>query len=161
MTTEPRKRQTATAMMKSHGSRFVKFGIVGGLGILVNMLAYALLHEKVGIADFIGRALAIEIAVLHNFSWNFFWTWRDRGRSFNTFFNRLLRYHGSTFIASFVIPLVIGWIVDRTLDDFPFANYISHLTGIAAGMLVNYLISDLWVFRAKKKRPDDKADPSE
>lgn len=145
-----------TRGLRSHGSRFVKFGLVGVLGIGVNMLAYALYHEAAGIADFLARGLAIETAVLHNFGWNFFWTWRDRGNSLQVFFARMLRYHGSTAIASFVIPLAVGWFADRALGEIPYANYISHLAGIGSGMVINYLLSDLWVFRVGQKPEQDK-----
>ncbi|GBE30743.1 MAG TPA: GtrA family protein [Bacteroidetes bacterium] len=138
--------------IRSHASRFLKFGAVGLLGVGVNMAGYALWHEVFGVEDYLARVFAIEIAVLHNFAWNYFWTWKDRGRNYSNYFGRLLRYHGSTFFASFLIPLGVGWAVDRAMGDYPFANYISHLSGIAVGMMVNYLISDLWVFRVRKSR---------
>ncbi len=139
--------------VRNHWSRFLKFGSVGALGVVVNMACYTLFHEALGVEDYLARVFAIEIAVLHNFTWNFFWTWKDRGRRVKAYFTRLLRYHGSTFIASYLVPLAIGWAVNFAMEGIPFANYISHLTGIVAGMLVNYLISDFWVFKTSKQTP--------
>jgi putative flippase GtrA len=143
----------AVDFVKKHWSRFLKFGSVGALGVVVNMVCYSFFHEVLGVEDYLARVFAIEIAVLHNFTWNFFWTWKDRGRRARAYFTRLIRYHGSTFIASYLVPLAIGWVLNHSIEGYPFANYISHLTGIIAGMLVNYLISDFWVFRTPKKTP--------
>jgi putative flippase GtrA len=141
----------AKSFFRNNWSRFLKFGSVGALGVVVNMAFYTLFHEYLEVEDYLSRIFAIEIAVLHNFTWNFFWTWKDRGRRVRSYFTRILRYHGSTFIASYLVPLLIGWLVNRILVSYPFANYISHLTGIVAGMMVNYIISDLWVFRGGQK----------
>lgn len=151
MTERTPDRASKRGFFRDHWSRFLKFGSVGLLGVLVNMLSYTIFHEVLEIEDYLARVFAIEVAVLHNFTWNFFWTWKDRGRKASLYFTRLLRYHGSTFIASYLVPLLIGWLVNRALEDYPFINYISHLSGIVAGMLINYLISDFWVFRGTKK----------
>jgi len=131
--------------------RFFKFGAVGLLGVGVNLGAYTLLYEWFGLKDFLARILAIEISVLNNFAFNYLWTWGDRGRSWAGLPIRLLRYHGSTFISSFVITLGIGWLVLQALpEQTPWMNYISHSAGIVAGMIVNYLMSDRWVFTMEK-----------
>ncbi|MBS1262350.1 MAG: hypothetical protein MAG453_01695 [Calditrichaeota bacterium] len=135
--------------LRDHGARFLKFGAVGLLGVGVNMGVFAILHGAAEVADYIARVLAIEIAVLHNFTWNFFWTWSDRGRSLRNLPRRLLKYHGSTFLSSFVITLATGALADWLLGDTPYADYLSHLIGIGAGMITNYLLSDLWVFRRR------------
>ena len=140
----PRRRDK---VIREHGPRFLKFGAVGLLGVGVNLGMYAIFYEWIGIPDYIARALAIEVSVLHNFAWNFFWTWSDRGGTRHNFWSRLLRYHGSTFVSSFVITLSVGALVDFLLGSFPYVNYISHLIGIGAGMITNYLLSDLWVFK--------------
>ncbi len=128
-----------------------KFGVVGALGVGVNFGCYTALYALLGVEDFLARAVAIEIAILHNFTWNFTWTWADRGRSWRRMPGALLRYHGSTLFASYIVTLGIGWLVLRTLHGVPLAEYISHLVGIGAGMLVNYLLSDRWVFRPRDK----------
>ena len=53
--------------------RIIKFGVVGGLGVLINV---GLLHVFTTYlhCDYkIGSILAIECALINNFLWNFFW----------------------------------------------------------------------------------------
>ena len=143
------------AIPRSHLStalvRFIKFGLIGGLGVGVNVGVYALLRELVGMADFLSRVIAIEISVLHNFAWNFLWTWGDRGRNWSRIPGSLLRYHGSTLFSSFMVTLAVGWVVLQLLPDVKWAEYLSHLTGIAAGTVSNYLLSDRWVFTSSRR----------
>ena len=57
--------------------RYIKFGIVGASGTVVNLLVLHLGHEylftaiePVGSKPYASLALAITIATLNNFSWN-------------------------------------------------------------------------------------------
>ncbi len=131
--------------------RMGKFGAVGLLGVGVNMGLYALFWDLMEIGDFIARALAIEISILHNFAWNFAWTWKDRGTEPQRIPSRLLKYHGSTLFSSFGVTLAVGWLVLLVLPDSDLFRYTSHLVGIGAGMVSNYLLADLWVFEKTKK----------
>ena len=67
--------------------RYLKFGLVGASGTVVNMLVLRLGQEVLftGIADphsrlYVSLALAITVATLNNFTWNRLWTWADRIR---------------------------------------------------------------------------------
>jgi hypothetical protein len=65
--------------------RFIKFGVVGASGTVVNLAVLYLAQEFLfsRIADFHDRlnysiALAITVATISNFYWNRRLTWRDR-----------------------------------------------------------------------------------
>ncbi len=58
--------------------RFLRFNFVGALGIGVQLAAVTLLVGVLGLHYLVASALAIEMAVLHNFAWHERWTWRDR-----------------------------------------------------------------------------------
>ena len=148
--------------------RILKFGVVGLLGVAVNFVLFALLRDRLHVPDFLSKALAIEVSILHNFAWNFAWTWGDRGRTMKTLWQRLVKYHGSTFVASFVVTIAVSyamrwWVVGRIawdplltrfflphLGQERWVAYIAYLIGIAAGMVANFILSDRWVFRAAK-----------
>ncbi|MFH0884042.1 MAG: GtrA family protein [bacterium] len=150
--------------------RFFRFGIVGVLGVVVNFVGYILLRDKADVPDFFSKAFAIEISILSNFLFNYFWTWGDRGKTFRTFWRRLIRYHGSTFIASFVVTIAVSYLMRifvgmieweplakaaslglaPTLGQERWVAYISYLIGIAAGMIANFILSDRWVFTKQK-----------
>ncbi|MBD3166086.1 hypothetical protein GF324_05790 [bacterium] len=135
--------------------RFSKFGIVGALGVVVNLLFYTLFKEAFEIEDFLSRALAIELSILHNFSWSMLWVWGDRGQGWTIVPRRLLKYHATTLFSSFGVTLAVGWAVLQGLPEDTFlSSYISHLAGIAAGMLTNFLLANFWVFKISYRGED-------
>ena len=65
--------------------RYIKFGIVGASGTVVNLVVLHLGHEflfnELEAAynkPYFSLALAIALATLNNFTWNRLWTWSDR-----------------------------------------------------------------------------------
>jgi putative flippase GtrA len=65
--------------------RYIKFGIVGASGTVVNLVVLHLGHEYLFNhleaaynKPYFSLALAIAVATLNNFTWNRLWTWSDR-----------------------------------------------------------------------------------
>ena len=65
--------------------RYIKFGIVGASGTVVNLAVlhfgheYLFNHIEAGYnKPYFSLALAIALATLNNFTWNRLWTWSDR-----------------------------------------------------------------------------------
>ena len=58
-------------------ARWMKFNLVGGVGIAVQLLMLWLL-TLCGVGYMLATALAVESAVLHNFVWHERFTWIDR-----------------------------------------------------------------------------------
>ena len=59
--------------------QLVRFGLVGGVGFVVNLLVYALLVHSVGLNYHVASAIAWLVAVLNNFVMNRHWTFDARG----------------------------------------------------------------------------------
>ena len=69
------------------GFRYVKFGLVGASGTVVNLAVLYVAHEHLfrsiepeGSKPYASLALAIAVATVNNFTWNRLWTWSDRLR---------------------------------------------------------------------------------
>ena len=67
--------------------RYIKFGIVGASGTVVNLVVLYLGHEYIFNTieanyqkPYFSLALAITLATMNNFTWNRLWTWADRVR---------------------------------------------------------------------------------
>ena len=85
--------------------------------------------------------LAVEIAVISNFLFNNFWTFRGTN-SRASFFTRALRFH-ITSAAGFVInyTFLVG------LTELTGTYYLlSNLAGILAAFLWNYLVNVKWTW---------------
>ncbi len=123
---------------------FIKFGIVGGSGVLVNMgllfILTRLLHVRLEIAS----PIAIEVSILSNFLLNNLWTFRKRNTHI-PFWSRLLRYHLVTGLAGIVNYLVLLLLVNK----FGMHDMISNLIGIMIGTVINYSLNSLWTWRVR------------
>ncbi len=127
--------------------RFIKFGIIGLSGIVVNSAALWLLHTYVQLDIFLASPLAIALAIFNNFSWNDRFTWNEnRENRHNSYVQRLWKYYFSAALGAFLNYLVL---IILTLQ-FDLYYLIANLAGILAGMVSNFLLSEFWVFKSKK-----------
>jgi dolichol-phosphate mannosyltransferase len=128
----------------SLAKRFIKFGTVGGSGVVVNTGLLFLFTEKAGIDYRISSLLAIEFSIINNFLWNNLWTWRDNpaiGR--NALIKRFLAFNFS----SGLVALVVNWGILLACTELTNINYnISNLIGIACGTMINFTVSHRWTF---------------
>ncbi len=127
--------------------RFLKFSIVGGSGVAVNMGLLYLLTEVVGLYYIISSLVAIETSVITNFILNDFWTWRDkRGLTGSVFFIRLLKYNTSASLAAFIGNFVT---LTALTEIFGFYYLIANLIGIGVGVMINFFLNDRWTYKVK------------
>ena len=61
--------------------RWLKFNVVGGIGIVVQFAALFLLKSVLHFNYLAATAIAVEAAVVHNFVWHEQFTWADRIKS--------------------------------------------------------------------------------
>jgi len=135
--------------------RFIKFGIVGGSGIFVNMGFLWFFTEIVGLYYLISSVLAIALAMISNFIWNDLWTWRDRGEpGLNAYLTRLAKFIVVSSFAGYVGNLGVLWILTHF---FHLYYLISNLFGIAVGTILNYSINNFWTFKPGVEKDSDKS----
>jgi putative flippase GtrA len=117
--------------------------MVGAVGIVVQMAALQGL-TTLGCDYMWATGLAIEAAVLNNFSWHQRFTWSDRGDSRLAETGiRMLRFHLSNGAISILGSLLlIRWLVGQ----FGIKVLVANLLTIAACSVGNFLASDRWVF---------------
>lgn len=127
--------------------RVVVFGSVGLLGFFVQLAALVTLAGVLGIHYLPSTALAVELAILHNFFWHQRWTWSDRATvSARQVLARLLRFNGGSVATSMAGNLALMWVfVDRLGVHYALANVLAVLTL----SLLNFVFCDLLVFRAR------------
>jgi dolichol-phosphate mannosyltransferase len=123
---------------------FIKFGIVGGSGVLVNMGLLFILTRLLQVRLEIASPIAIEVSILSNFFLNNLWTFRKRNTHI-PFWSRLLRYHLVTGLAGIVNYLVLLLLVHK----FGMHDMISNLIGIMIGTVINYSLNSLWTWRVR------------
>jgi putative flippase GtrA len=127
---------------KVTGARWAMFNAVGLLGFVVQLASLWVLQRGANLHYLSATAIAVEIAILHNFFWHQRWTWVDR-RTSRSVGLRLVRFNVTNGAISLIGNVVVtaGLVETGHLDTLA-ANAI----GVAACSLVNFVASDLLVF---------------
>jgi putative flippase GtrA len=132
------------------GARWFKFYLVGAIGIVVQFASLALLAGVLHINYLVATALSVEAAVIHNFLWHERFTWADRpSHGLLTSLRRLAHFNLTTGAISLLGNLLLmRLLVGQAHLPLLLANALS----IASCSVLNYLVSDRWVFlpRAEK-----------
>jgi putative flippase GtrA len=115
--------------------RWLRFNAVGIAGAVVQLAVLALL-TRVDVHYLVATAVAVEVAVLHNFYWHMRWTWRDRQP-------RLWRFHVANGLVSLVSNLVLMRLFTGGLE---IPAVPANLAAIVLTSVVNFVLSDRWVF---------------
>ncbi|AJY73964.1 glycosyltransferase [Paenibacillus beijingensis] len=129
-------------------SRFVKFGLIGLCGVVVNTTLYWTLLKS-GLAVFWAFLAASFISMLFNFVLNNRYTWQSRHGSGSSILNwagRLLKYSvvtsGSILLSSGLVSALVHFFHAHSL----FSGWI----GIAFGIVWNFVLNDKWTFSRKR-----------
>ena len=127
---------------RSTTTRWIKFNLVGGMGIVVQLLMLVLLKTGLHIHYLAATGLAVEAAVIHNFLWHERFTWADRA---GPGFARFCKFNLATGLFSIAGNLVLmKLLVGLWHMNYLLANGIT----ITACSVVNFLVTDGFVFAA-------------
>jgi putative flippase GtrA len=129
--------------------RWVKFNLVGGFGIAVQLAVLFGLGSGFHLNYLPATALAVEAAVIHNFLWHERYTWADRVQpSWRKSLPRLLRFNLTTGGVSIAGNLALM----KLMVGLGHVNYlIANGIAIAFCSLLNFLVSEEWVFEGEAK----------
>ena len=154
-------------------ARWMKFNLVGGIGIAVQFVALLLLKSVLHFDYLAATAIAVEAAVVHNFVWHEQFTWADRTKQDRTKLDRsmldntnsdstepdnvtqdhpqpwrrsltrFLRFNLTTGGVSIVGNLALM----KVMVGFGHMNYLAaNAIAIALCSAANFLVSEQWVF---------------
>ena len=129
--------------LKTHGRRWAMFNAVGIGGLLFQLACLAVLKQVLGFHYLAATVVAVELTILHNFSWHVRWTWADRPASRAHLLRRLARFH----LTNGVVSLAGSVAVMAGLVGVGQINYLAaNVIGVAVCALANFALSDRVVF---------------
>ncbi len=147
------------------GFRYIKFGLVGASGTVVNMAVLYLAQEYLfaAIAEphqrlYASLALAIAIATVNNFTWNRLWTWADRVRVALALHQDLEKSPFSVLFGQFGRYTIASWLgialqYGLTLWLSHFLHYLlANVIAIVIASVSNFLANDRWTFRHRASK---------
>jgi len=129
--------------------RWLKFNLVGALGIAVQLTVLLGLKSGFHLNYLLATALSVETAVVHNFLWHERYTWADRVRpSWQKSLPRLLRFN----LAAGGVSIAGNLALMKMMVGLGHMNYlIANAIAIASCSLLNFLVSEEWIFEAEAK----------
>jgi putative flippase GtrA len=131
--------------------RWLRFNAVGAMGIFVQLFALTVFVGLFHINYLTATALAVELAVLHNFVWHERWTWLDRTLCFQGLklvFARLLHFN----LSNGLISLVFNLLSMRLLVGYIHMGYLpANMLAIGSCGIANFLMSEFVVFRVSRE----------
>ena len=129
--------------------RWLKFNAVGLLGVGAQLVALQLLTGLFGASNYLwATTAAVELALLHNFYWHMRWTWRDRPATTRQTLARLLRFNLTNGANSLLGNLLLMKLLVGVLR---WPLLAANLCAITLCGLVNFALSEIWVFRSGEK----------
>ncbi|MDQ6930492.1 MAG: GtrA family protein [Candidatus Eremiobacteraeota bacterium] len=123
--------------------QFVKFGIVGASGFVVNLVIFTLLqrvvpnHSEAVPYDII-YSLAFFAGGISNYFLNRAWTFRSTGHA---------GAEGAKFLTVSAIALVAGLLVSMLVAPYFGHGHKTWFIGTVAGIFINFFLNKYWTFR--------------
>jgi len=141
------------------GFRYIKFGLVGASGTVVNMVVLYLAQEFLfaPIADprqrlYASLALAIAVATVNNFTWNRLWTWADRVKAAHAHHQSLAHQPLAVLAGQLGRYALASWLgialqYGLTLWLAQHLHYlVANVIAIVVASVSNDLANDHWTF---------------
>lgn len=122
--------------------RWMKFNLVGAIGMVLQLAALALFNRASHGRYLLASAAAVELTLLHNFAWHLHYTWRDRSDE-SSWTAQLVRFHLSNGLVSLVGNLVLMRLfVQQQHLTLLLANGLA----ILCCSVANFCLGHCWVF---------------
>ena len=137
--------------VRQHGPELVKFGIVGGLGTIIDLGGAAVLHSVYHLGPLESKALSITAATIFTYLGSRFWTFRHRE-------NQPVHREALLFVALNVVGLVLAELVIAFTTyglglKGPLAYNAASFIGTGLGTVFRWYAYRKWVFLAPAQQP--------
>lgn len=120
-------------------SELLRFGLVGGSGVIVNTGFLYVLHGVFGWPLIPASVLSVEAAIVNNFMWNDRWTFRAREGTPYRFLRFNLISLGGLAVNTMILALLVAWTGIHYL--------LANLAAIGVAMAWNFAANSRWTWR--------------
>jgi putative flippase GtrA len=119
--------------------QFLKFGIVGASGTVLNFIVAHVLEKTTSLSWFVDFAIGFMVGGISNYILNRIWTFGSQRNPF---------IEGLQFLAVSTIALVFGGIVFSIAARANFHHFTTTwLVATLSGVFVNFFLNKYWTFR--------------
>jgi putative flippase GtrA len=128
-------------------TRFLKFAIVGAIGMVVDLTTLTIAHEWFGAPLPLAVAIGFTVAVISNFTWNRLWTFPEsrqrpiRGQLVQFFIINAIGLGINEVVVAVVHPLFLQVAPD------PPAYLAAKVIAIGIVLFWNYFVNRRWTYK--------------
>ena len=126
--------------------QFIKFGIVGVIGTLIDIGILNYLHQHFGISVYLAATVAFVVAVINNFLFNKYWTFKNEAGYQSKSHVQFIQF---IFISIVGLLINLG-IMYLLIEYFDFWFNWAKLAAIIVVLFWNFIANKLWTFRVNK-----------
>jgi len=123
----------------SRFKKFFKFSLVGLSGLSIDLIIIASLVEIWHWSPLWASVVSFSVAVVNNFLWNKYWTWRDRRPNL---IGQFSKFALAALVGLLINFVVMDWLLKLGVHYIP-----SRFIVIAIIVFWNYFINSFWTFR--------------
>jgi len=130
--------------MNNNIKQFIKFGIVGVSGTIIDWAFYFIFNRWFNIYYLISKTLSFILAALNNYIWNRVWTFKSKEKN-------VLGEFIKFFIVSLVglgLNVIIMFII---VSKFHLKDIYGLAIATASVMLWNFFANKYWTFKEKNE----------
>lgn len=123
-------------------SSFLKYGVIGVFGLVVDMGIFYLLHKMLGVNYVVSNIISSSLAVVHNFILNSFITFKVK--------DRLLRRFASFYLIALVGMAVSSGMLAVMIDGLSMDSMVAKMISILIVAVIQYFLNKKLTFRKKR-----------
>ena len=124
--------------------QFIKFAVTGALGTVTNLLIFFFCADVFRLPEIPVSIFCFLIAVSQNYVFNHRWSFRQNTGQEALSFKKWLKFTGASLFGLAVNIVIMKAVL---LNFSPAFKVIAQACGIVAGMVINFILSKLFVFR--------------
>lgn len=136
--------------------KFLKFGVVGGFGFVVNVVGAKIFKPilapsipDISTLNGVSNALASELAIISNFTWNNIWTFKsEKITKISALIGKFFTFNLSSVVSGILIPSVVIAILTSIFGDHLFLFQIIAIFGLTIPL--NWFIYNKLIWKKKK-----------
>lgn len=134
---------TLEARIRRAVRQFIKYCLVGAIGLFVNLIVYSLLVKGAHFHYLAGATMSFIVAVTNNFILNKYWTFGNPQGGMFMQAGRFLIISGTSLVLNLMILRLL--IEDLNLDN----KIVAQVIAISLVTVFNFTGNKMWSFRRK------------
>ncbi|MGL4848920.1 MAG: GtrA family protein [Clostridium sp.] len=122
--------------------KLVKFGFVGILNTLINMVVYNILLFC-GLNYIFANSIGYGIGMINSYIWNNVWVFKTKSKSIHT----IIKF----IIVNLIVLGINNGLLFILVKEFDLNKTVAQILVIVVTTLINFVGSKLWTFKEKEQ----------